>query len=88
MLLELEPQNPVNYVLASNFYAATGRWEDTAKTRAAMGGAAVRKEAGRSWVTLGDGVHTFIAGDRSILLPSPSTPPKVGTPTTPKQARI
>ncbi|KAM3330881.1 hypothetical protein ACQJBY_027156 [Aegilops geniculata] len=65
MLLELEPQNPVNYVLASNFYAATGRWEDTAKTRAAMGGAAVKKEAGRSWVTLGDGVHTFIAGDRS-----------------------
>uniref|UniRef100_A0A453EZS7 DYW domain-containing protein n=1 Tax=Aegilops tauschii subsp. strangulata TaxID=200361 RepID=A0A453EZS7_AEGTS len=65
MLLELEPQNPVNYVLASNFYAATGRWEDTAKTRAAMGGAGVKKEAGRSWVTLGDGVHTFIAGDRS-----------------------
>lgn len=65
MLLELEPQNPVNYVLASNFYAATGRWEDTAKARAAMGGAAMKKEAGQSWVTLGDGVHTFIAGDRS-----------------------
>jgi pentatricopeptide repeat protein len=65
MLLELEPQNPVNYVLASNFYAATGRWEDTAKARAAIGGAAEKKEAGRSWVTLGDGVHTFIAGDRS-----------------------
>ncbi|KAM0859304.1 hypothetical protein ACQ4PT_047245 [Festuca glaucescens] len=65
MLLELEPQNPVNYVLASNIYAATGRWEDTAKARAAIGGAAVKKEAGRSWVTLGDGVHTFIAGDRS-----------------------
>jgi pentatricopeptide repeat protein len=65
VLLELEPQNPVNYVLASNFYAATGRWEDTAKARAAIGGAAEKKEAGRSWVTLGDGVHTFIAGDRS-----------------------
>ncbi|KAI5000757.1 hypothetical protein ZWY2020_010716 [Hordeum vulgare] len=65
MLLELEPQNPVNYVLASNFYAATGMWEDTAKTRAVMGGASVKKEAGRSWVTLGDGVHTFTAGDRS-----------------------
>uniref|UniRef100_A0ACD5W0W0 Uncharacterized protein n=1 Tax=Avena sativa TaxID=4498 RepID=A0ACD5W0W0_AVESA len=65
MLLELEPQNPVNYVLASNFYAATGRWEDTVKARAAIEGAAVKKESGRSWVTLGDGVHTFIAGDRS-----------------------
>uniref|UniRef100_A0A0D3EQQ2 DYW domain-containing protein n=1 Tax=Oryza barthii TaxID=65489 RepID=A0A0D3EQQ2_9ORYZ len=65
MLLELEPQNPVNYVLASKFHAAIGRWEDTAKARAAMKGAAVKKEAGRSWVTLTDGVHTFIAGDRS-----------------------
>ncbi|KAL6882071.1 hypothetical protein ACP4OV_011543 [Aristida adscensionis] len=65
MLLELEPQNPVNYVLASNFHAATGRWEDTATARAAMRQVAVRKEAGRSWVTLCDGVHTFVAGDRS-----------------------
>ncbi|KAK3161170.1 hypothetical protein QOZ80_1BG0073240 [Eleusine coracana subsp. coracana] len=65
MLLEIEPQNPVNYVLASNFHAATGMWEDTAKARAAMRQVAVRKEAGRSWVTLCDGVHTFIAGDRS-----------------------
>ncbi|KAF8696765.1 hypothetical protein HU200_036398 [Digitaria exilis] len=64
-LLEIEPQNPVNYVLASNFHAATGMWEDTAKARAAMRQATVKKEAGRSWVTLNDGVHTFIAGDRS-----------------------
>jgi len=64
-LLEIEPQNPVNYVLASNFHAATGMWEDTAKARAAMRQATVKKEAGRSWVTLNDGVHTFVAGDRS-----------------------
>ncbi|CAO2165385.1 unnamed protein product [Urochloa humidicola] len=64
-LLEIEPQNPVNYVLSSNFHAATGMWEDTAKARAAMRQATVKKEAGRSWVTLNDGVHTFIAGDRS-----------------------
>ncbi|KAG2598747.1 putative pentatricopeptide repeat-containing protein At5g09950 [Panicum virgatum] len=64
-LLEIEPQNPVNYVLASNFHAATGMWEDTAKARAAMRQATVKKEAGRSWVTLNDGVHTFLAGDRS-----------------------
>ncbi|TKW15133.1 hypothetical protein SEVIR_5G216500v4 [Setaria viridis] len=64
-LLEIEPQNPVNYVLTSNFHAATGMWEDTAKARAAMRQATVKKEAGRSWVTLTDGVHTFVAGDRS-----------------------
>jgi pentatricopeptide repeat protein len=65
ILLEIEPQNPVNYVLVSNFHAATGMWDDTAKARAALRQADVRKEAGRSWVTLGDRVHTFIAGDRS-----------------------
>lgn len=65
VLLEIEPQNPVNYVLASNFHAATGMWEDTAKARTAMRQATEKKEAGRSWVTLNDGVHTFIAGDRS-----------------------
>lgn len=63
--MEIEPQNPVNYVLASNFHAATGMWEDTAKAQAAMRQATVKKEAGRSWVTLNDGVHTFVAGDRS-----------------------
>ncbi|XP_073008085.1 putative pentatricopeptide repeat-containing protein At5g09950 [Typha latifolia] len=65
MLLELEPQNPVNYVLISNLHASAGSWEDVAKTRAAMRGAAIKKEAGCSWVNLSDGVHVFVAGDRS-----------------------
>ncbi|KAL5574391.1 hypothetical protein UlMin_023988 [Ulmus minor] len=53
MLLELEPQNAVNY------------WEDVAKARMAMKKAAVKKEAGCSWVTMKDGVHIFVAGDKS-----------------------
>ncbi|XP_073107105.1 putative pentatricopeptide repeat-containing protein At5g09950 [Elaeis guineensis] len=65
MLVELEPQNPVNYVLTSNFYASKGRWEDVAKARAAMQRVTVKKEAGCSWVTFRDGVHVFVAGDRS-----------------------
>ncbi|KAJ0960501.1 hypothetical protein J5N97_001636 [Dioscorea zingiberensis] len=51
MLLELEPQNPVNYVLTSQMYASKGRWEEMAETRTALSGKFVRKEAGRSWVT-------------------------------------
>jgi pentatricopeptide repeat protein len=65
MLLELEPQNAVNYVLLSNMYASGTRWEDVAKARIAMRKAAVKKEAGCSWVTMKDGVHVFVAGDKS-----------------------
>lgn len=65
MLLELEPQNPVNYVLISNMYASGEKWEDVAKTRAAMKNVPAKKEVGCSWVTLKDGVHVFVAGDRS-----------------------
>ncbi|KAG6663003.1 putative pentatricopeptide repeat-containing protein At5g09950 [Carya illinoinensis] len=65
MLLELEPQNAVNYVLLSNMYASGGKWEDVAKARMAMRKAEVKKEAGCSWVTMKDGVHVFVAGDKS-----------------------
>ncbi|KAL5975133.1 hypothetical protein ACLOJK_031812 [Asimina triloba] len=67
MLLELEPQNPVNYVLVSNMYASGGQWADMAKARAAMRRMSVKKEAGCSWVTMKDGVHVFVAGDKSHL---------------------
>lgn len=64
MLLELEPQNAVNYVLLANMYASGGKWEDVAKARMTMRKAAVKKEAGCSWVTMKDGVHVFVAGDK------------------------
>lgn len=65
MLFSMDPQNAVNYVLLSNMYASGGKWEDMAKTRRAMREAAVKKEAGCSWVTMKDGVHVFVAGDKS-----------------------
>lgn len=36
-----------------------------AKARRAMREAAVKKEAGCSWVTMKDGVHVFVSGDKS-----------------------
>lgn len=65
MLLELEPQNAVNYVLLSNMYASGEKWEGVAEARAAMKEAAVKKEVGCSWVTMKDGLHVFKAGDKS-----------------------
>lgn len=64
MLFEMEPQNAVNYVLLANMYASRGKWEDVAKARKAMREAEVKKEAGCSWVTMKDGVHVFVAGDK------------------------
>ncbi|XP_071701082.1 putative pentatricopeptide repeat-containing protein At5g09950 [Rutidosis leptorrhynchoides] len=64
-LLELDPNNAVNYVLLSNMYAIRGKWEDMKKTRFWMKQAAVKKEAGCSWVTMKDGVHVFVASDKS-----------------------
>nr|KYP48116.1 Putative pentatricopeptide repeat-containing protein At5g09950 family [Cajanus cajan] len=65
MLIELEPQNAVNYVLLSNMHAAGGKWEDVAEARLAMRNAAAKKEAGCSWVNMKDGVHVFVAGDQT-----------------------
>ncbi|KAK4279095.1 hypothetical protein QN277_016850 [Acacia crassicarpa] len=64
MLMEMEPQNAVNYVLLSNMHAAGGKWEAVADARMAMRKASVKKEAGCSWVTMKDGVHVFVAGDQ------------------------
>ncbi|KAK8694245.1 hypothetical protein V6N13_071800 [Hibiscus sabdariffa] len=65
MLFDLEPQNAVNYVLLANMYASGGKWDGVAEARVAMKKAAAKKEAGCSWVTMKDGVHVFVAGDKS-----------------------
>lgn len=65
MLFDIEPQNAVNYVLLANMYASGGKWEGVTEARVAMRRAAAKKEAGCSWVTMKDGVHVFVAGDKS-----------------------
>ncbi|CAK9136170.1 unnamed protein product, partial [Ilex paraguariensis] len=64
-LLELDPENPGNYVLVSNVFAATGRWEDVEEVRTRMKGKGLRKDPACSWIEVGDKIHTFIARDRS-----------------------
>lgn len=64
-LLQLEPDGSGNYVLLSNAYAASGRWDDSAKVRAKMRGVGVAKEPGCSWVEVKNMVHEFVAGDKS-----------------------
>ncbi|PIN18481.1 hypothetical protein CDL12_08853 [Handroanthus impetiginosus] len=65
MIMELEPQNGVNYVLLANMYASGEKWEHVAKARRAMKVAEAKKEAGCSWVSMKDGIHIFVSGDKS-----------------------
>ncbi|KAB2066051.1 hypothetical protein ES319_A09G133100v1 [Gossypium barbadense] len=64
-LLEIEPENAGNYVILSNLYASTGRWEDVRMVRDLMLKKAVKKEPGKSWIELDQTHHSFHASDRS-----------------------
>ncbi|XP_027096019.2 pentatricopeptide repeat-containing protein At3g63370, chloroplastic isoform X1 [Coffea arabica] len=64
-LMELDPVNPGNYVLVSNAYAATERWEDVEEVRSKMKGKELKKDPACSWIEVGNKFHVFIAHDRS-----------------------
>ncbi|CAL9046375.1 putative pentatricopeptide repeat-containing protein At3g08820 [Musa acuminata AAA Group] len=64
-LIELEPQNSGNYVLLSNIYSTTERWNDSARLRLVMKEKGIQKTPGCSWVELKGVVHEFHVGDIS-----------------------
>ncbi|ONI25205.1 hypothetical protein PRUPE_2G288700 [Prunus persica] len=51
-LLELDPSNSGNYVLSSNTYAASDRWEDVIRMRELMDESNVQKPFGRSSIEI------------------------------------
>lgn len=65
-LLHLEPNEPVNYLLISNAYAATGAWSELAKVRSLMRNMCGKKVPGCSWIEIAGKVQTFVSND--ILL--------------------
>ncbi|KAI3494878.1 hypothetical protein L1887_36877 [Cichorium endivia] len=64
-LYKLEPWNPGNYVILSNIYANTGRWDGVAKLRKMMKASQITKAAGYSFIQEGSQVYKFIVDDRS-----------------------
>lgn len=64
-LLELGPDNPGNYVLVSNVFAASQRWKDVEDVRVRMKESGLKKNPGCSWVEVGKKVHSFKARDKS-----------------------
>ncbi|KAK4764768.1 hypothetical protein SAY86_025858 [Trapa natans] len=66
-LMELEPSNPGNYVILSNIYASSGKWDGVTRLRKIMRGGNIVKTAGYSCVEEGGRIHKFIVGDTSHL---------------------
>lgn len=64
-LFELEPENLGNYILLSNLYASTGRWEDVQRIREKMRKEEMKKATGWSWVEYKGKIHKFTIGDKS-----------------------
>eukprot|EP01018_Ginkgo_biloba_P037418 Gb_09410 [translate_table: standard] len=64
-LFYLEPENAGFYVLLSNIYAASGKWDDVAKIRTMMKDRGVKKTPGCSLIEVSNRVHAFLVGDRS-----------------------
>ncbi|KAJ4916112.1 Pentatricopeptide repeat-containing protein [Raphanus sativus] len=64
-LFVLEPERTENYVLLSNLYAGSGKWDEVRKVRQRMKEMSLRKDAGCSWIELDGKVFSFVAGESS-----------------------
>ncbi|KAA8550001.1 hypothetical protein F0562_001685 [Nyssa sinensis] len=63
-LFKLKPEHSGYYILLSNMYAESGRWDEADKIRELMKSRGVKKNPGCSWVQVGDQVHAFLVGER------------------------
>ncbi|XP_057970479.1 putative pentatricopeptide repeat-containing protein At3g08820 [Malania oleifera] len=64
-MIELEPWNSGNYVLLSNIYSASHRWENAEKLRSRMNEKGILKAPGCSWIEVDGVVQEFLVGDKS-----------------------
>ncbi|GJM98286.1 hypothetical protein PR202_ga15279 [Eleusine coracana subsp. coracana] len=64
-LIELEPDDAGNYVLLSNIYAQSGKWEEAARVRKLMTSRGLKKIIACSWIELKGKSHGFLVDDTS-----------------------
>jgi hypothetical protein len=64
-LIELEPWNSGHYVLLSNIYSASHRWDEAEKIRSTVNEKGMQKLPGYSWVEVDGVIHEFLVGDTS-----------------------
>lgn len=63
-LFELDSLEAGPYIMLSNMYAASGRWNDVAYMRSLMKDRKIRKFAAYSWIEINNKVHKFVSDDR------------------------
>ncbi|XP_015578782.1 pentatricopeptide repeat-containing protein At2g29760, chloroplastic [Ricinus communis] len=64
-LLDMDPCNHGAYVLLSNIYAKTGKWDKVSGLRQHMKDFGIKKEPGCSSIEVDGVIHEFLVGDNS-----------------------
>lgn len=62
VLLAMDGDNPVNYVMLSNILAEAGEWRECHRVRDTMRSKGLKKQGGCSWVEVHKEVHFFYGG--------------------------
>lgn len=63
-ILSLEPHDPATFILNSNLYSASGRWNCSELVRAEIKDKGFWKIPGQSWINHDNKLHSFLARDR------------------------
>ncbi|CAN0842375.1 Pentatricopeptide repeat-containing protein At3g03580, partial [Linum grandiflorum] len=63
-ILQLELEDPGYYVLASNVFAALGKWEQVKTIRKSIKARGMKKEPGRSWIEIRNKMFAFGSADK------------------------
>ncbi|MED6124381.1 hypothetical protein PIB30_058441 [Stylosanthes scabra] len=61
-ILTLKSEITGSFMLLSNIYAASGRWEDSARVRVSAKSKGLKKTPGQSWIEVRKKFYTFSAG--------------------------
>ncbi|KAG6652205.1 putative pentatricopeptide repeat-containing protein At3g08820 [Carya illinoinensis] len=64
-LVEVDPGNSAGYVMLANAFAVDRRWGDVSALRLVMREKGVKKQPGRSWISINGVVHEFLVGSPS-----------------------
>lgn len=64
-ILNLDPQDPGTYILLSNIYANSQKWDEVAEVRKTMRARGITKEPGCSWIEVNTQIHAFNVADSS-----------------------
>ncbi|KAJ8773984.1 hypothetical protein K2173_009415 [Erythroxylum novogranatense] len=65
-VLNLNIETTGSYMLLSNIYSASGRWDDSAKIRASARTKGLKKNPGQSWIEVKNSIYMFSAGNNVL----------------------